>query len=69
MKKCYDKQLEYVVPYIMCGVCEKHITPGEELHVVTVTYGNGIHTCKECADKFQVDFSMRFTDDEEEDDH
>ena len=59
MKKCYDKTLEYVVPRLYCSMCEKNIRPGDGLYMVVLKWGDGRHTCEECYNKYEIDWSMR----------
>ena len=56
--KCYNKRLEYVVPTIRCDFCKTHIKSGDELYSVVLTWGNGKTSCKECYDKFEIDWSL-----------
>jgi len=67
MEKCYDKHKEFVVPHIYCSFCTHWIRPGETLYMVVVKWGDGRSACKECYDKYEIDWSMHETkgDDDE----
>ena len=57
--KCYYKEFSYTVPKIYCQLCKKYIEAGENLYTVALQWGNGKTTCKECYDMYEIDFSMR----------
>ena len=70
MKKCYDKEIAYVVPKLKCSMCGKHIKVGEELCSVVIKWGDGRTTCRECYDEYEIDWSMRAIErDDDEDDY
>lgn len=65
--KCYDKYIQYRVPELKCSMCKKTISVGEELCMVILTWGYGKSTCRDCYDKYEIDWSMRFSNDDEDD--
>lgn len=66
-KKCYAKEIEYVVPKLTCSMCGKHIKVGEELCTVVLEWGDGRTTCKKCYDEYEIDWSMHDHEDIEYD--
>lgn len=65
MKKCYDKELEYIVPTLRCSFCHEKINPGDELHSVILTWDDGRTACKKCADQYEIDWEMHKTEEGE----
>lgn len=57
-KKCYSKELCYIVPEIKCSLCKSPIKIGEGLYIVVLKWGDGKHTCKKCYDEYEIDWSM-----------
>jgi len=60
MKKCYSKEIEYIVPKLHCSMCGKHIKIGEELCSVVLKWGDGRTTCRECYDQYEIDCSLLY---------
>jgi hypothetical protein len=58
MKKCYYKEIEYVIPHIECSFCGRIIRPGEGLFRVVLTWGDGRTACQQCYDEYEIDWSM-----------
>lgn len=54
MKKCYNKEIVYVVPKIICSMCGKHIKVDNEVCSVVIKWGNGRITCRECYDQYKI---------------
>lgn len=63
--KCYEKELQYIIPQLKCSLCSKKLYPGDGLYSVVPTWGNGCSTCKECYDKYEIDWSLHITEDED----
>lgn len=57
-KKCYSKELSYVVPTIRCNFCNTHIKSGDKLYSVVLTWGNGKSACEECYNKYEIDWTI-----------
>lgn len=65
MKKCYFKEIEYVIPHICCSFCDETIKPGEGLYSVVITWGDGRTACQTCYDEFEIDWTMHEKENEE----
>jgi len=67
VKKCYDKYFDYTftVPIIRCSFCHERINPGDEVHKVLLTWGDGRTSCKKCVNNYEIDWSMREHETEE----
>lgn len=65
LKKCYSKRLDYIIPEIKCHFCKDTIKTGEGLYTVVLTWGDGKSACKKCYDKFEIDWSMHNTEEDE----
>lgn len=64
MKKCYDKEFNFVVPHLYCKFCGKWIKPGEKFYSVLLKWGDGRSACEECYNEYEIDWSLRKTEDE-----
>lgn len=67
-KKCYGKEVGYIIPKVRCHFCKRHIKPGDGVYIIIITWGEGRSACKECYDSFEIDWSLHRIEDPEEDD-
>jgi hypothetical protein len=58
MKMCYYKRFGYIVPTIKCEFCNTIIHPGEEVHSVTITWGDGKTACRDCSEEYEIDWIL-----------
>lgn len=66
MKKCYSKELAYIIPELSCSICGKILKAGDALYTVVITWGDGKTVCKKCYDEYEVDWSLHDEEDPEE---
>jgi hypothetical protein len=67
-KKCYSKEVEYVVPRLYCSFCKREIKRGEKLCSVVITWGDGRSACEECYNEYEIDWSIHDHDEEIDED-
>lgn len=66
MKKCYFKDIKYVIPQLRCNFCDKIIKPGQGVYSIILTWGDGRTSCKECYDTYEIDWSMHKNESDDE---
>lgn len=54
LMKCYDKHIDYIVPFFECNFCKRPIRQGEMLCSVILEWGISKSACLECYEKFEV---------------
>lgn len=65
MKKCYSKEIAYEIPQIVCEDCNKYLKPGDNLCTIVIEWGSGKTTCEKCYRKYEIDWSLHNTEEEE----
>jgi hypothetical protein len=58
MKKCYSKDIKYVVPEHKCQECGAIISAGEEICTVSLKWGSSFFTCRKCYDQYEINWSL-----------